>query len=147
MNQRIQLLKLMEENKKLNGIIASLASNIGVNIPTSTGVSSNVNVTQNTISLGIGQTIVLDKFDDAVYKGAKYVILAKSTNFSQLLECLVVHHNHIPYFSVYGLTSNNDNQLFILDTAIEAVTTDIQLKATNNINQVLTLSLQKNYLV
>ena len=137
----------MEEKRKLEGIIKSLASTVGVVVPGTSNNSSNVNITQNTLTLGVGQTIVLDKFDDAVYKGAKYVILAKSTNYSQLLECLVVHHNHVPYLSVYGLTSNNDNQLYLLDTGIESITADIQLKATNNIGEVLTLSLQKNYLV
>lgn len=132
---------------------------INQNLTISSITSSNINVSNMILSGAItnkmssqkqvlaNNTGVLDIFDDLEYSGAKYLVIAKSNSYTQMLECLVTHHNHVPQISVYGLTSNTQQEIFTLDVSVQQNTNDIQLIILNSCNEIINVSLQKNYLI
>ena len=79
------------------------------------------------ISVGSSNTVI-DTFDAATYRSAKYTIKVSDSTGYQALEALLVHDDINSIITVYGSLSTTGTELMSLFTAVNG--TDIELRAT-----------------
>jgi hypothetical protein len=79
------------------------------------------------ISVGSSNTVI-DTFDAATYRSAKYTIKVSDNTGYQALEALLVHDDINSIITVYGSLSTTGTELMSLFTAVNG--TDIELRAT-----------------
>jgi hypothetical protein len=85
---------------------------------------SNVAVTTNT---------VIDEFDPATFRTAKYVISASGVNGYQSVETLLVHDGVDAYITVYGsICSNVSSDIIELTSNINGVSGNVTVYASSN---------------
>ena len=79
------------------------------------------------ISVGSSNTVI-DTFDAATYRSAKYTIKVSDSTGYQALEALLVHDDINSIITVYGSLSTTGSELMSLSTAVNG--TNIELRAT-----------------
>jgi hypothetical protein len=79
------------------------------------------------ISVGSSNTVI-DTFDAATYRSAKYTIKVSDNTGYQALEALLVHDDINSIITVYGSLSTTGSELMSLSTAVNG--TNIELRAT-----------------
>lgn len=85
---------------------------------------SNVSVTTDT---------VVDEFDPATYRTAKYVFSTSGDDGYQSVECLLVHDGSDSYITIYGsVCSNTSADIVELSSNINGVSGNVTVYATTN---------------
>jgi hypothetical protein len=85
---------------------------------------SNIAVTTNT---------VIDQFNPATYRTAKYIISASGDDGYQSVETLLVHDGTTAYITIYGsVCSNVSEDIVELSSNINGVTGNVSVYATSN---------------
>ena len=79
------------------------------------------------ISVGSSNTVI-DTFDAATYRSAKYTIKVSDSTGYQALEALLEHDDINSIITVYGSLSTTGSELMSLSTAVNG--TNIELRAT-----------------
>jgi len=112
-----------------------------------------VNGTSLVITAPSNNKTEFDKFDDIKYKAAKYTILGKSANYTQMCEVLIsvpIDNGDGPIISVYGVVTGDDSVFDYFTITAERTTDgshDIQLFINNKSNQDFEVSALRTYII
>lgn len=93
-----------------------------------------------------GVTDVIDSFTQN-YSAAKYIVLAKTANHSQIAEVLVVKNNTTVMATPYAISYTTNSPLAVFDVQKNDTNSTIELIITNTHITSITITMQRSYLI
>ena len=117
-------------NISTGGTISATGNVSGGNITTTGAVGAvSFGTTRSNVSVSAGT--VIDQFNPATYRTAKYVISATGDNGYQSVETLLVHDGINSYITIYGsVCSNNTADIIDIASDINGISGNVTVYAT-----------------
>lgn len=123
-----------------NLTLGALASNItigstgGIVTARGTLIANTIvgsNVISNSSNIAVTTDTIIDQFDPALYRTAKYLIKAGNDDGFQSIEVLLVHDNSDSYITIYGAVSSVDTDIIDLSSNISGGNVKIYATGSN----------------